>query len=324
MKPPKVWLKDPPSHPTELIFATEMFAKTRSDNPFLVDAPYIAECREIWRTGALYGDSEALLLACAELGLCKAGDPADVGWLQRVFEEEYQKRVMACVNMAIPVCESVQFTFQIENVSIAWREQLVRHRTAAYWIQSGRITDYSNVYNVKHYHVPEDIRKDPELLERWHHHWDKTQQFFRDMRAKGIREQDAREIVGNGVLHRLSWIINLRNLSHMLKHRTCFIAQQHWHPIVMGVCAELIKVDPMFEALAKPPCLDAENKFGKCAFDNMAQDRHDGTDPLPVCPLFHGHLKDERKLKSQDELAAEGKWDPTMNKQYGEFWKAQV
>ena len=325
MRHPSVKLEACTPNPIEVIFATEMFAKSRSDNPFLIDSAYIAECRQAWRNpGTLFGDSEALFFACYELGILEDKGHYPAHKLQNLYEEELKKRVLGLVQMAVPVCESVCFTFQISDVSIAWREQLVRHRTASYWIQSGRITDYSNVFEDKAYHVPVDIKADPEALEKWNHHWEKTQEFFRWMRQAGIREQDAREIIGNGVLHRLSWNINLRNLAHMLKARTCFIAQQHWHPIVMAVCAGMYEVDPMFEALAKPPCLSHDNKFSQCAYDNMAQDRHDGTDPLPVCPLFHGHLKDKRKLKSQDELAAEGKWDPAMNKQYGDFWKAKV
>lgn len=306
-------------NPVETIFATEMFAKTRSSNPFLVDPEYIAKHRQ--NRHAMY-EAAVLKVATDELKIKCQGF---------AYLEEVNKRVLNLVTMSVPVCEVVQLSFQIDHASIAWREQLVRHRVGtSYWIQSGRITDYSDIYEDANYNIPDSI-KDTDLESDWHVHWKQTEALFKRMKENGILDQDAREIIGSGALHRLTFTANLRALKDIIGHRTCFIAQQHWHPIIHGICDALVKIDPLFEALVKPPCLDHQNKFSHCHYEGMARDRYEGKDPLPVCPIWYGQnvlkeLVTSGKLGKQDtlelkeDLRAKGKWDDAMVKEYADHW----
>lgn len=317
---PTVKLVAATPYPVETIFATEMFAKTNSKYPFLIDPETIAAVR----------DDESI----EGQGFEESCDELKISRTVAAYVAEVDRRVLNLVTMAVPVCEVVQLSFQIDRASIAWREQLVRHRVGtSYWIQSGRITDYSNIcddFSGAGYNVPDAVANDPELLKDWQRHWEDTESFFRLLKEKGILDQDAREIIGSGALHRLTFTANLRALKDIIGHRTCFIAQQHWHPVIHGICDALVKLDPLFEALAKPPCLDHKNKFTGCKYEGMAKDRYEGKDPLPVCPIWHGHLRAQYAVtddvqafghvNTRKELRTIGKWDDAMVKAYSDHW----
>lgn len=319
---PKVKLLSWTPNPIETLYAIEKFAKTDIENPLLTDPDHIADIRSsVKGDRALLhsplGDSFLENLLKTFPNLVGTEDP----WLAYVKEvEEWSLKV---AKMAIPVAEFIHFTFEFSNVSIAFREQLVRHRTNSYWIQSGRITDYSTIFDRGAYHIPEPIANDPELLSMWHRHWKNTQEEYQIMKAKGIKDEDAREIVGNGALHRLSMDINLRSLIDLTKHRTCYIAQGHWVPVVIGMVRELVeKVDPVFEILGHPPCWNENKKFIGCKYEGMCSERYSGKDPLPVCPIYQGNKQAAEPDKSipTDELKRLGRWDSERNKQFGRLW----
>ena len=247
----------------------------------------------------------------------KVGDPKYRDLVEKIFTD--------VVAMAIPVSEFIDFVFSFENVTIAWREQLVRHRTNAYWIQSGRISDNSKFYTEGRFHNPfpnEDGKTSKPIIvyddrgrETIINYSDKhglfniimllEQEAFKALKEMGAKDEDAREILGNGIHHRLSMKISLRHLIDMCKHRTCWIAQGHWGAIVTQMIDELVtKVHPIFRMLGKPPCSGS----GKCAYNAICQDRYDGKDPLPVCPLWLERQHEYCKL-TRDQLRELGRWD---------------
>jgi len=313
---PTVKLVSYTPNPIETIFATEKYAKTNTAESFLIDPKVISTIRNSVKCRIpeeMIKESTKVSEASIE-NVLGAGSYED--YVRLV--EEWAVKV---VSMAIPVSEMVQFVFQFDNVSIAWREQIVRHRTNAYWIQSGRITDYSKIYEYQMYNVPDSIKDNPTLSEKWHDHWKSTQQFYIEMKNSGVLDQDAREIVGNGALHRMTMGINLRNLIHLAKHRTCWIAQDHWVEIIRQMVEELRKVDPLLGIIGHPPCFK-NGKFSACQYEGMSQERYDGKDPLPVCPMWYGNtIRDGGVgLATIEELVKLGRYDKDRVCKFNNLW----
>jgi thymidylate synthase ThyX len=320
---PKVTLVSHTPDPVELLFATEKYAKTTDENPYLTDVRLIANVRSAQKNpnvqypwvSDLY-DKDALYAAFPDLR-----DSA-TPWADYVaIVEEWALKV---ATMAIPIAEMVHFVFRLDDVTIALREQLVRHRTNSYWVQSGRITDNSKISDEGRYNVPESVRENEKLSEVWHTAWGHTQDAYQYLRDNGVPDEDCRELVGSGATHRLTMGVNLRSLIELLKHRTCYIAQGHWVEVVMQMVKAVSAVDPLFSVLGHPPCWDHNKKFTRCKYEGICQERHEGKDPHPVCPIWFGKeetAEDVSELRVLGrELRVLGRWDDERNKKFGKLW----
>ena len=196
--------------------------------------------------------------------------------------------------LSIPIAEFVQFIFVIENMSIAFREQLVRSRTNAYWLQSGRILDYTKFFEDEMFRIPNSIEalkdgsgKEKDLYNRYMDYHKEAQDLYTAMTEGGIPRQDAREHLGVNTLHRGSMTISMRHLITMMSRRSCWIAYgEHWHPFVRDVTSELRKeLGNAAEGLLRLPCSPANEHRG-CQYNLENKRRLSGDDPLPVCPLW--------------------------------------
>ena len=302
-------------NPIETLFTTEKFAKTDSDNPYLVDIPLVAKIRRLVKTENVLPVFDPI---AAEAFPHLKSLPDAEAW--KAYVDEVESWAMKVATMSIPIAEQVSFNFRFSGVTIAWREQLVRHRTASYWVQGGRTTDFSTIFDRRAYHVPKSIQ-DAGLNMYVEGFWKQTQDMYKKLKAAGVKDEDAREIIGVGATHRLNMAIDLRSLMQMLMKRTCFIVQGHWVDVVIGIVNELVnKVDPLFGILGLPPCLDHNRKFTRCHFDGICQERHDGKDPLPVCPIWLGHVGAAHTKKTTEELQKLGRWDGERNKVFAGLW----
>jgi hypothetical protein len=309
--------------PIPLLFCTEKFAKTNTKEPLLIDVQTVAYLRRMGRVpGQWVGsrekrDLEPYIQRIPEVFPELAGATN----VLTAYADMVDAWALKVASMAIPVSEMVNFVFQLEGVTIALREQLVRHRVGtSFWIQSGRITDYSKVWDDEKFNIPPAISK-AGLGEEWQNHWLTVQDLYRRLKASGIQDEDAREIIGSGATHRLTLGINMRALMELLKHRVCWIAQEPWVPVVMGIVRELRdKVDPVFEVLGHPPCWNHKKEFTGCKYDAICLERYEGKDPLPVCPLWRGHIDSKDGAKSVEELRSLGRWNDDRCKKYGTLW----
>ena len=232
----------------------------------------------------------------------------------------------------VPVAESVQFLFAIENMPIVFREQLVRHRESrvhkqnAYWIHTSRIGNMSTFFDDSMYFIPEEVVanhhnkikvklpddsggiSDNEMmytdvghLYEWFMHV--TQQVYNALREGGMTQDGARMVLPVSMLHRGTITVNMRNLIKILKDRSCWIAHhQMWHPIVNQMVTELVnKVDPVFEDLKFPPCFSA-GRFMGCPFPAENTARYQARDPNPPCMLW---MKQESLRDEEDSIPAD-------------------
>jgi hypothetical protein len=255
----------------------------------------------------------------ASKGEGKLLSPAEVR--MTVKPEEVRKLFRSVIAQKIPIGEHIDFVFMLENISISWREQAVRHRIgtkasperlgadivpmdvdsipdladSSWWSQSMRIQDMGTFASSKSYRVPQTILDHPDsprFLALFDRAMLVIQDTYNTLVEAGIPMEDAREVMPLGAQHRMSWKLNIGSLQHIVGKRGCWILQHGiWGPVIEGMISELVaKIDPIFGELVTPPCLKGDDYNG-CVYIEENRRRYDGSDKLPPCPLHFAHEK---------------------------------
>ena len=203
------------------------------------------------------------------------------------------KIVKQVIGADLPPTESVTFTFEIDNASVAWREQLVRSKLASYWTQTSRTQDLSTMDVTMNDSVlllggqeAVDIYKDTVAQIR---------EAYTKLSELGVPVEDIR-LQPQGHTHRVYWMISLRALIKIINKRSDWIAQASlWTPIISGICAELRTenlMDIVQDYIGKPFAhVNYEPDWDYYYIDDHMQtteneDRYYGRDPLPCDPLW--------------------------------------
>jgi len=260
-----------------------------------------------------------------------ARDPDDNIGLEDLF-----KRVLA---QKIPVTESICFNFMMENVSVSWREQAVRHRvghkhddrigvdivpdltTSSWWSQSMRIQDMGKFASDGAYRVADSIaalkEKDEQLYNQYHFQMREIERTYSALVAAGVPMEDARDLMPLGAHHRISWSMNINSMAHIIGKRACWILQLGlWGPVIKGIVSELVaKVSPLFYELVTPPCI-VDDDYKGCHFVHENERRITGEDDLPVCTMFTANEWNLPCEFSQETRARVNQ----RAKEYREFW----
>ena len=262
------------------------------------------------------------------------------------FREKMEKLFLDILNSAIPVSENINFTFTLHNISIALREQLVRHRigvkhgesmgidlipelsSSTFWAQSMRILDMGNFVIDGGYEIPKSIlQKGEQAIEAYQTFMASSAQVYKYLVDIGIPQEDARMVIPLAATHTITWTLNLSSLQHILKKRGCWILQLGlWEPIIRGIVEELsTKVSPLFHALIQPPCVKA-GKYTGCCFILDNERRVDGRDPLPPCVIYE--KKERTALGLFDKVPGNDKrllqLYMQMQKDYEALWGFKV
>jgi len=241
-----------------------------------------------------------------------------------VSPEEVEKLFKAVIAQKIPIGEHIDFVFMIENVSVSWREQAVRHRIgteisperlgidllpdlakSSWWSQSMRIQNMGKFATEEKYRMPQTIANhgNPILKELFSSTMLKIEDAYNELVEQGIPMEDARELIPLGAQHRISWKLNIGALQHIVGKRGCWILQLGiWGPVIKGMIDELAtKVHPVFRDMVKPPCINDEDKFGGCVYHEECNRRLDGRDLLPPCPLhYFQHIQQRDPMSWED------------------------
>ena len=112
------------------------------------------------------------------------------------------------------VFEHACFTFRVEGISRVCTHQLVRHRLASYTQQSQR---YVKLKSPK-FIAPESIYG-TEFEEEYMELLEKAASLYRRMVEGGVRKEDARFILPQGVETKIIITMNARELRHFIKLR---------------------------------------------------------------------------------------------------------
>lgn len=230
-----------------------------------------------------------------------------------VSKEEILEIFKAVIKQNIPVGEHVDFVFMLENVSVSFREQMVRHRigtlpsperigaditmdripdlaNSSWWSQSMRISDMGSFADKKLYRVPDTVSENPDIYVEYQTMMKEIQKTYNMLIEAGVPMEDARELIPLGAQHRISWKLNMSALQHIVEERGCWILQLGlWEPIIMGMISELSeKIHPIFNELVSPPCMDGD-KYTGCVYQEECKRRLDGRDKLPPCSIHAYH-----------------------------------
>jgi len=253
-----------------------------------------------------------------------------------VSPEEVEELFRAVIAQRIPIGEHIDFVFMLENVSVSWREQAVRHRIgvttsperlgvdiipdlaeSSFWSQSMRIQNMGQFAKNKAYRLPQTIADHPNAgLEREYHNMMRSiETVYNLLVDKGIPMEDARELIPLGAQHRISWKLNIGALQHIIGKRGCWILQLGiWGPVITGMVNELAtKVHPIFRELVTPPCFGKDDYTG-CIYMEECRRRLTGDDALPPCPLHANHELGNLSVVPMFEEMTE------RAEQYREFW----
>lgn len=268
------------------------------------------------------------VLEPGQIYLKSANDPDYKKEVRKVFEQ--------IIDSPYPIAENLWFVFLLENVSISFREQMVRHRIgvkvgervgvdmfpdlhdSTWWSQSMRYSNMGEFANKESYRMPESIDTEAKRL-LYVNAMQVAQRTYNDLVKQGVPLEDAREVIPLGTTHRVSWGINLHSLAHIMKKRSCWILQLGvWGPVIRGMINELAtRVDPYFANLVTPPCIKG-NEFKECVALLDNQERTEGKDPLPPCSLFlynHPHLVRPNCMEGKAEKFNK------MREDYKNFWR---
>lgn len=211
----------------------------------------------------------------------------------------------------VAVIHNIHFTFKLSNISIALREQLVRHRIGVklddrlgvdyvpdlahdgIWSQSMRILNMGAFYTNECYEIPKTIQKAGEpALSTYKAAVKNAEDTYNRLVELGIPYEDARMIIPLSAQHDIFWTLSMGALCHILRKRGCWILQLGlWEPIIVGMIDELSsKINPVFRLLTQPPCVQ-EGRFTSCHFPSEIARRRTHEDIIPPCPM--AYHKDE-------------------------------
>ena len=203
------------------------------------------------------------------------------------------KIVSQVIKADLPPTESVSFNFEVDHASIAWREQLVRGRTAGYWTQTSRTQDLSTMDVTMNDSV--ELLGGEEAVKIYQDTVDTIRKAYETLTALGVPAEDIRLQPSAGT-HRVYWMIKLRDLIKIINKRSDWIAQASlWTPIIAGICQVLREkglMDIIKDYVGKPfATVEYYSDFDKYVVtahsqDTENEDRYYGRDPLPVDPLY--------------------------------------
>ena len=245
-----------------------------------------------------------------------------------------------CIAMDLPVARCLSFTFAVDHMPIALREQLVRHMIghhfdgrlgadlipeqshSSFWSQTMRAKDMGSFATNGEFYTPESItdkncsvfgpRGPITQRDLYGRTMNDLQEIYNQLVASGVPLEDARLVMPLAVTHRLTWTVNMQAVGHILAKRGCWIAQLGmWKPVILGMVNELAeKVHPIFRTLIAPPCIDRRtDTYKSCPFSKENAEYIHGRDPHDPCPLW---LQHEPKAAKQAwrEAGDKARWIP--------------
>jgi thymidylate synthase (FAD) len=138
------------------------------------------------------------------------------------------------------IIEHASASFEISGISRACSHQLVRHRLASFSQESQRYVAMSDPAIV----VPDEIRDNPEAQALWDGFIDQVKTVYTELRARGIRKEDARFVLPNAAATRLVLTMNFRELRHFFRIRIAPEAQWEIRRMAVAMLTELVPHAP--------------------------------------------------------------------------------
>jgi len=177
-------------------------------------------------------------------------DPLFMGHVSRQLENDFVE-YMAAEPLTGGVQEFILTNWLFRNVSRAFQQQLTRHRTAAYSIQSLRVVSKEGFATAGDYHTPPDVI-DPMAYEQ---SMLKVEDIYNHLIQRGEKVQVARGLLPLNIHSPITMAINFRNLSTFLSSRLCLMAQGEIREVSALMIEEVcLKMGDVFRPMFKKPC----------------------------------------------------------------------
>jgi len=149
------------------------------------------------------------------------------------------------------VQEFVNMVWLFKGVSRAFQQQLTRHRTAAYSIQSLRIVPKEYFATDGDYHTPSNVKYE----ETYHRAMRGIEESYSEMVSLGENTEVARGILPLNICSPITMNINLRALVGLISARLCRMAQGEFRVVAEMMAAEVVKnMGEEFAVLFAAPC----------------------------------------------------------------------
>lgn len=231
------------------------------------------------------------------------------------------------VRANLPPLDSVYFTFQIDDASVAFREQLVRSRLPQnFWTQTSRTADLITMDVTM---MDSVSAAGPEAEEIYRNTVSDIRNTYRVLTGMGVPSEDIR-LMPSSMTHRIYWMVEYRTLKSSLRKRLSWIAQSSlWNPVVQGIMTSIRSVPSLkiFAESMKGVPSDVVIRDGEIVahrYDIENEDRYYGRDTLPVDPLWIVYrVTQKNEVLSYPELK-----DPyqylVMKYTYSQLWDDEV
>ncbi len=138
------------------------------------------------------------------------------------------------------IIEHASATFEISGISRACSHQLVRHRLASFSQESQRYVTMSDPDMV----IPNAIQDNAEAQAIWDEFVEEVKTVYAELRARGIRKEDARFVLPNAAATRLVLTMNFRELRHFFRVRIAPEAQWEIRSMAVAMLIELVPHAP--------------------------------------------------------------------------------
>lgn len=155
------------------------------------------------------------------------------------------------------ICEHLNITFVLQNISRATSLQIVRHRLASYTSSSTHYIDYSAALTdpTDYFVTPLEIMEGTEEQKKlYHDSCVRSIQDYCQLIKLGQKCEVARDVLPNSFRCTLVMTVNLRSLKNFLNLRLCGVNTTEINYIAMLMYDELVKLFPTISQYLVPDC----------------------------------------------------------------------
>lgn len=159
------------------------------------------------------------------------------------------------------IAEFAWYVFSISGISRVATHQLVRHRMASYLQMSSRHTNLS----CEEIKTPPEIERNNEAAAIFQNVRKTVTDAYNGMLDLGIKPEDARFVIPDGVTTHIAVGMNGREIRHFLKLRLCYEAQWEIRQLAEKMLELVRESEPCLFLDAEIPCISGDCANAKCS-----------------------------------------------------------
>lgn len=162
--------------------------------------------------------------------------------------------------------EQIYFTFRINSITLAAITHFTRHR-----MQSIIIPPFHDVCKCERYMIPNTVKADQNLLQRYQNAYDKTKKLYEILCSSGLNKYEISYLYLSGNVLDITTTMNGRELQTFISLRSCNRTQWETRTIAVKMLNSLREVSPLLFSHFGPSCYTT----GKCPEGRMTCGKYD-------------------------------------------------